>query len=146
MGMRAMATNEPLVTAALERMFRPATAPTRLMLSTAVFGRVRSVPALVQDAVVRMAKEAATNVMRHADARTIRLTVAFGARRIRVTIDDDGQGFDTHSIGATASHCGLIGMHERAAAVCGSIDVRSRVGMGATVTLDVPLHFARSNE
>lgn len=41
---------------------------------------------------------------------------------------------------------GLLGMHERAAAARGSLTMRSRPGQGTTVTLDVPLHLARSNE
>jgi signal transduction histidine kinase len=145
MGMRAIAPDERLVDA-LERTIRRASARTRLMTSTMVFGRVRPLPAPVQDAVVRIVREAATNVVRHARARTIRLTVAFANRRLRVTIDDDGQGFEATRIDATTDHFGVIGMHERASAVHGSIDVRSRVGLGTTVALNVPLHFGPSNE
>jgi signal transduction histidine kinase len=142
MGMRAVATDENLVTA-VKRVVCRSTAHTRLMLSTAVFGHVRPVGNRLQDAVVRIAREAATNIARHADARTVRVTVVFGSRRLRVTIDDDGKGFDTGKVGGSDDHFGLIGMHERASAARGSLEIRSRPDMGTTVTLDVPLHHAK---
>ena len=144
MGMRAIPTSDCLIEA-LERIVRRSTAHTRLRLSTAVFGRVRSVSTRIQDAIVRIVREAATNVARHADARTVRLTVAFGSRRVRVTIDDDGKGFDANSAHASVQHFGLIGMHERATVVRGSLAIQSRRGLGTTVTLDVPIHVP-SNE
>lgn len=137
MGMRAATTGESLV-GALERMVRRSTAHTRLMLSTAVFGRARGVPARIQNAIERIVREAAANIARHADAHTVRLTIVFGSRRLRVTVDDDGKGFDTASAGDCDRHFGLIGMHERASAVRGSLHIRSCLGMGTTVTLDVP--------
>ena len=136
MGMRAIADDESLV-AAIERIVRRSTAHTALMVSMAVFGRVRSVPSDLQETIVRIVREAATNIARHADARRVRLTVAFGSQRLRVTIDDDGKGFDT-SASASEQHLGLIGMHERASLVRGSLGIRSCRGCGTTVTLDVP--------
>ena len=136
MGMRAIADDESLV-AAIERIVRRSTAHTPVMVSTAVFGRVRSVPSDLQETIVRIVREAATNVARHARARRVRLTVAFGGRQLRVTIDDDGKGFDT-SRAASEEQLGLIGMHERASAVGGSLAIRSCRGGGTTVTLDVP--------
>ena len=139
MGMRDRATDESLVRA-VERTVRRAVAEAPLTVSTAVMGRVRPVGAEVHDAVVRIVREAGTNIARHARARTVRLTVVFASRRLRVVIDDDGRGFDPHSrFGDSDDHFGLIGMRERAHNVCGRLDIRSTIGMGTTVTLDVPL-------
>jgi signal transduction histidine kinase len=142
LGIRDRATDESLVRA-VERAARRAMADTPLTVSTAVMGRVHPVGADIHDAVVRIVREACTNVARHARARTVRLTVVFASRRLRVVIDDDGKGFDPRSrFSDSKDHFGVIGMRERAHNVRGRLDIRSSIGMGTTVTLDVP----RSNE
>jgi signal transduction histidine kinase len=139
MGMRDRATDESLVRA-VERTVRRATADAPLTVSIAVMGHVRPVRDDIHDAVVRIVREAGANIARHARARTVRLTVVFATRRLRVVIDDDGSGFDPHvRFGDAEDHFGVIGMRERAHNVHGRLDIRSTIGMGTTVTLDVPL-------
>ncbi|HTD62032.1 MAG TPA: ATP-binding protein [Gemmatimonadaceae bacterium] len=139
MGMRDRTTDESLVRA-VERTVRRATADAPLTVSIAVMGHVRPVCDDIHDAVVRVVREAGANIARHASARTVRLTVVFASRRLRVVIDDDGRGFDTRSrFEESGDHFGLIGMRERAHNVQGRLDIRSDIGMGTTVTLDVPL-------
>ncbi|HSY83037.1 MAG TPA: histidine kinase [Gemmatimonadaceae bacterium] len=139
MGMRDRATDESLVRA-VERTVRRATADAPLTVSIAVMGHVRPVRDDIHDAVVRIVREAGANIARHACARTVRLTVVFATRRLRVVIDDDGSGFDPHvRFGDAEDHFGVIGMRERAHNVHGRLDIRSTIGMGTTVTLDVPL-------
>jgi PAS domain S-box-containing protein len=138
MGMRATQTGGDIVSA-VERAVRRAAAQTSLALSVAVTGQVRRVRPRIQDAVVRIVQEAATNVARHAGARTVQLAVSFRTRRLCVVIVDDGKGFDMDSSpGGSTGHFGLMGMRERADEVSGSLDIQSVPGAGTTVTLQVP--------
>ncbi len=138
MGMRPSAAEEDIV-GAVERAVRRAAAHTPLSLSVAVTGEVRPIRPHIQDAVVRIVQEAATNVARHAQARTVQLAVSFGPRGLRVGIVDDGRGFDLgEHPGGSPGHFGLIGMRERADELRGTLDVMSVPGAGTTVTLKVP--------
>jgi NarL family two-component system sensor histidine kinase YdfH len=138
MGMRAAETGQRLVEA-IETTVHAALAHDAVKVSTAVMGHTRPVRADVQDGIVRIAREVATNIHRHARAHAVRLTIVFASRRLRITIDDDGRGFDPNAIGAFMDHFGLIGMRERARMMRGALDIRSRSGMGTTVALEVPL-------
>ena len=51
---------------------------------------------------------------------------------------DDGVGFDPDAVGERPGHLGLRGMHERAAAVGGTIEVDSEPGRGTTVICRLP--------
>jgi signal transduction histidine kinase len=105
----------------------------------------------------RIVQEALNNVRRHSHASRVVTVVEFGqgragpelllskaegqSRRVRITVDDNGQGFEvpgrTGDL-ATAGKLGLIGMHERAHLLDGTLTVRSELGKGTTVTVDVP--------
>jgi len=68
--------------------------------------------------------------------------VEFDEGRVRITVYDNGRGFElpgrTDDL-ATAGKLGLIGMHERAHLLGGTLTVRSEPGKGTTVTVDVPV-------
>ena len=91
----------------------------------------------VATAVFRIIQEADTNVLRHAEAKQLNLSLEFRGSGLRVTVRDDGQGFD---VDARASNSlGVLGMFERAVGIGAELEVRSREGGGTTVTLDTPL-------
>ena len=101
-----------------------------------------ALPALYPDleaVVVRVAQEAIANIVQHAAARTIRLTFACGARRLRLSVTDDGCGFDVDpTFRAYAGHWGLLGMRERATQIGGTLSVRSSPGHGTRIELVAP--------
>jgi two-component system sensor histidine kinase DegS len=70
------------------------------------------------------------------------ITVEFNEDRARITIDDNGQGFElpdrTGDLAATGK-LGLIGIHERARLLGGTLLIQSKPGEGTTVTVDVPV-------
>lgn len=142
MGLRRSGRTEPLV-AAIERAIQRSIAHTNASVSITVMGRVRALDADRQQAVVQIASEATTNAARHSGANVMRLTVVFGHRTLRVAIRDNGRGFDPNRTrGAAEGHFGLTGMRERARAAHASLKIHSRVGVGTTVVLEVPLSFA----
>jgi two-component system sensor histidine kinase UhpB len=77
--------------------------------------------------------------VKHAGAETVRVTLSFGARRLRLSVTDDGCGFTVDpTFQAFGGHWGLLGMHERASQVFGKLSVRSAPGQGTRVVLTVP--------
>lgn len=86
-----------------------------------------------RDALIRIACEAIANAARHGGARLVRVELLNG-RRVRLQVSDDGSGFDPAGVTSRdGGGFGLISMRERAHAVGGSFDVRSRPGSGTRV-------------
>src|SRR3989449_1830026 len=80
-------------------------------------------------------KESITNVVRHANATSVRVRVEYPDGRIRVTIHDDGVGFSLLEAGPSSDGLGLVGSSERLARVGGTLDVRSAPNGGGTLVL-----------
>lgn len=91
----------------------------------------------VAEQLVRIVREAVTNATRHGGADYIELTVAAGPELVLV-VEDNGSGFDHSGNGDPRSGFGLVSMRERAEALGGVFDLRSRPGEGTTVEVRVP--------
>jgi signal transduction histidine kinase len=87
-------------------------------------------------AVYRVTQEALTNVTRHAQASAVRVRLAQAGDTLTLTIQDDGHGIDATR---TSTGLGLLGATERAAALGGTLAVRTAPGTGVLVTLQLPL-------
>ncbi|OIN48131.1 ABC transporter substrate-binding protein [Pseudomonas azotoformans] len=85
----------------------------------------------------RILQEALTNVMRHAQAHTVELTLALEGTHLRLTISDDGVGF-VQAQGRPVSF-GLVGMRERVLIMGGQLSLDSELGEGTTLSVTVPL-------
>ena len=90
--------------------------------------------------VVRVLTEALANAERHAGARRIAVRMELDDDRLTLVIVDDGAGFAVDDAGGPGEgHFGLTLMRERARSVGGGLSVRSAVGEGTRVSLQVPL-------
>jgi signal transduction histidine kinase len=87
--------------------------------------------------LIQMAREALSNVGRHAEATTCRVSLFREGDRAIFEIDDDGRGFepDTASRGQ-----GLTNLERRAEALGGTAELRSEPRTGSTVRISIPLH------
>ncbi|AZC53614.1 MULTISPECIES: PAS domain-containing sensor histidine kinase [Pseudomonas] len=85
----------------------------------------------------RILQEALTNVMRHAQAHTVELTLSLEHDQLCMTISDDGQGFVVEAGRPTSF--GLVGMRERVLIMGGSLTLDSQLGEGTTLSVTVPL-------
>ncbi len=83
----------------------------------------------------RIAQEAISNAIKHADASVVRVTVRDLPDEVEVLVEDDGGGFDT---GKGSSGYGLIGMRERAELLGGVVEVTSVPGAGTRVLARLP--------
>ncbi len=89
----------------------------------------------------RIGQEAVNNAIRHGQPELVRITLAFEADRIALTIVDDGRGFipeDHDPANEDGEHLGLLSMRERAARVRGHLAILSSPGHGTTVETVVP--------
>lgn len=95
-------------------------------------------PSPAQRAVLyRIAQEAIRNVLRHADASRIDITLQYERGGIAMRIQDDGAGFDLDQP-PSPEHIGLATMRERAAMAEGTCAIRSRPGHGTTIEFWIP--------
>ena len=106
-----------------------------------IIGARRRLPPEVELVLFRIVQEALSNVRKHALASQVVTTVAFGEGRVRITVEDDGQGFElpgrTGDLVVTGK-LGLAGMHERAQLLGGTLVVQPGLGEGTSVIVDVP--------
>lgn len=103
--------------------------------------QLNGIPPDVEQQLYRVAEEALNNVVRHARAKHISLSLEQTPAALTLTIRDDGGGFDPSQIPANG-HYGITGMRERAALINGSFRVESHPGRGALVQLTVPIQEA----
>jgi PAS domain S-box-containing protein len=92
----------------------------------------------VATAAYRIVQEALTNVARHADATTAAVRLKTEDQCLKVTVADDGCGFDTDGLDKVPG-LGVAGMRERAALIGASLVVLSQPEKGTRVVLVVPL-------
>lgn len=92
----------------------------------------------------RIAQEALTNVVRHADAKEVRVELHFTEQACDLQVIDDGCGFDAPTVNKQITSLGLIGMYERAALVGGRLDIQSRPGKGTLIHAILPLRLETS--
>jgi signal transduction histidine kinase len=94
-------------------------------------------PAKLETAVFRITQEALTNVVKHAEAKTVHIIFACRERSVVLTVEDDGRGFSRAQVAGAG--LGLVGMRERVASVNGALDIESKRGAGTRLTVEIPL-------
>jgi|WetSurMetagenome_2_1015567.scaffolds.fasta_scaffold73812_2 PAS domain S-box-containing protein len=89
----------------------------------------------------RIVQEALNNVNKHAQASIAGVTIEFIESRVRVTISDNGRGFELLKIYDTprSGKLGLTGMQERTQLLGGTFQVKSMPGKGTTITVEAPI-------
>jgi signal transduction histidine kinase len=89
-------------------------------------------------ALYRAVQEALANVVRHANATRVEVTLRVAGDALTVNVQDNGRGLAAHAT-AERSGLGLAGMRERLAALHGSLTLTSLDDGGASLTLQLPL-------
>jgi len=111
-------------------------------VTVTISGHATPVTGDVSITCFRVVQEALTNVLRHANARQVRIALEQHDHQLRITVEDDGVGFDVHAVRAQAAargHLGLIGMRERVEILGGQLDVDSGSRSGTRISVSVPL-------
>jgi PAS domain S-box-containing protein len=118
-----------------------ATIQSRTGLSIEIVGELETRFAVrIEAAVYKIVEEALTNVMRHASASSVTITLRQSGDALSVEIEDDGEGFEPERRALTAgSGMGLLCMEERARLLDGTLRIESAPGKGAVVRAMLPI-------
>jgi signal transduction histidine kinase len=106
-----------------------------LSIELRVEGEARPLPPGLDLSAYRIVQEALTNVLKHASAERAEVLIQYGPSGIHLEVRDDGSGMD----GAGHDGRGLIGMRERVALYHGEMKVRSTLGAGFELCVDLPI-------
>jgi two-component system sensor histidine kinase DegS len=93
-------------------------------------------------ALFRIYQENLTNIVKHSQATQVTIQVTKSLEQVVLEIQDNGVGFtvpDDWLDLAKHGHLGLVGMRERAEAIGGGLEIRSKLGQGTTLRVSVPL-------
>jgi signal transduction histidine kinase len=112
----------------------------RYAIRTAVrtSGPHRVLPPAVEAAILRIVKEALGNVQRHAQAQSVLIELHSLRSEVRLTVRDDGVGFEPERSQKPRVHLGISGMRRRAEARGGTFDLASTPGSGTTIKVTMP--------
>lgn len=97
-------------------------------------------PADQEVQVYQIVQEALANVIKHAGARNARIVIERNARRVRISVEDDGRGVPRkrQADAGTGEHYGLDIMRERARRIGGMLEIGRAPGKGMRVRLVLP--------
>ena len=113
---------------------------TNIRLEVSAKGRVRPLPEIIEENLLRIAQESLTNVIKHSQATTVTIELDYGPRSVALEVKDNGRGFEREkSAGPVNGHFGLLGISERAKRLGGELTVTSGNGHGTTIRIRVPL-------
>lgn len=97
-------------------------------------------PATLEIALYRIVQEALTNVMKHAHAQNVSVTLQRRGHEVVMVVEDDGCGFEADAVSSgpnAKNHLGLLGMKERATLAGGVFEVESAPGAGTTLVVRI---------
>ena len=104
-------------------------------------GLEERLPSEVETAAFRIVQEALTNIARHAQVKSARVSLTAQPDRLLLLVEDKGGGFDPQQWDSrVATSSGLTGMRERALLLGGTFAIDSAPGEGTIVRVELPLH------
>ncbi len=111
-----------------------------------MIGKEQRLPSAMEVSIFRLVQEAFSNAHKHANASFLLLEVAFQKQSVKISVLDNGVGFDTDDIDTIMNsgiHFGLMGMRERVELLEGRLEIRSRQGEGTRITMHIPVNKSR---
>lgn len=109
-------------------------------------GEIDRLPQKIEDNIFRIIQEAVNNAVKYSGASVIEVSLRQHEDVIVVSVKDGGKGFDTGILRGRSTSIesgrGFFNMYERTGYINGKLDIRSAVGEGTTVTLEIPLQSA----
>jgi signal transduction histidine kinase len=134
-GLVAALAPPALAAGSLAEALRRLAADFALPVDLDVEGEQRPLGPAAEVVLLRVAQESLANVRKHAGARSVWMSLEFAPDAARLTVADDGRGFDPEAV---ASGFGLRGMRGRVEQAGGALAVRSGAGEGAVVEAVLP--------
>jgi signal transduction histidine kinase len=119
---------------ALQWQAREITRRSEIRVKIAAEGIPENLPDNLKTCIYRVVQEALHNVMQHAAAQVVRVSIHLEEEQLYLSIQDDGKGFSTRERGM-----GLLGIEERVNRLGGSFVVESEPGEGAILRVILPV-------
>jgi signal transduction histidine kinase len=107
--------------------------------TVSVAGVPRTLPRQMTHHLLRIAQEATTNALRHANPSRVEIQLTYTPDSIRLQITDDGQGFDPQAVLQKVGHFGLRGIRTRTRKLNAELSLESQPSHGTTIRVRVPL-------
>jgi two-component system sensor histidine kinase DegS len=126
-------------TVSLRRYLQKFSERTGIVANLSIPPDLGRVPGPIEMGVFRIIQEALQNVRKHSRASRVDVAVVCDDSSLRVTIEDDGVGFDRSLTPSDGVHFGLVSMSERARLLNGELVIDSEPNGGTRVSLTVPL-------
>jgi PAS domain S-box-containing protein len=113
---------------------------TGIRVTLEAFAKIDQFTSAVRTVLYRVAQEALTNVARHSKASSAEVSIETLADVVRMTIKDNGQGFQVSGKAGSRrkNRLGLIGMRERVELIGGNLQVLSAPGGPTTIRVEIP--------
>ncbi|WP_027409273.1 sensor histidine kinase [Anoxybacteroides tepidamans] len=109
----------------------------KMQISFVHIGEEKRLPSRFEVAIFRLVQESVQNALKHAEASEIQVKMEITKQYLFLMIKDNGKGFDTTQKKENAF--GLIGMKERVELLEGTMNIRSQMGVGTTIFIQIPL-------
>mgnify|MGYP001589344619 CR=1 FL=1 len=122
---------------ALGRMLDALAAETGIRTTLSVDERMPPLRTPVEVMFLRIAQSALANVRQHARAGAVQVTLAAAGERVRLTVADDGRGFDPQGLPEQSRSYGLVAMRSRLRELGGELEIDSIPGTGTTLRAEV---------
>ena len=120
----------------IELLVKDLTADKGLSVQFSLEGKIRRLPLDIEKGLLRISREALSNVVKHAKAREVRIDLFLDSERARLSLRDDGQGFQPD---LNAGSFGLTSMQDRTKALGGIWTIHSEPGRGTEVHASIPI-------
>jgi len=123
-------------------------AGSQLKVQVESVGEAAKLPDEEEQHLLRVAQEALHNAAHHSQGRNAWVRLSYvrdrGAVQVKLTIRDDGRGFDPQgTFDPSEGHFGILGMQERAERIGGTFHLESRPGAGTVVEISAPVPHSR---
>jgi len=121
---------------AIESLVKDLTTGNGIHVQFSLGGMIRRLPPETEKGLLRISQEALSNVVKHAQAREVRIELFLDSQRARLCVKDDGQGFLP---GPNSGSFGLTSMEDRTKALGGVWTIQSEPGRGTEVHASIPI-------
>lgn len=111
-------------------------AGTDIQVELALVGKQRHLRERIEEELLRMAQEMLTNSLRHGKARWVRVVLQFEGGQVRLSVEDDGLGFDP---AAKVAGYGMRSIRETLKQLRGHLEIDSSLGLGSRITITLPI-------
>jgi len=110
----------------------------QLQIALQIYGDIASLDKTAELYIYRMSQELIQNILKHANAANALVTIMQQDKKLSITIEDDGCGFDMDNL--DKGGFGLQNLQYRVQAFDGKISIRSTPGIGTNIHIEFDLH------